>query len=605
MNPSERVKTIITPSGPLSIIRSVAERLLQEGIISGDLNGTLHAADAITVKAAMMTHGVCDFCSTPGVEHVFDVPDFDLPLSGGLSRSTDGWATCGPCGELVKANRRKDLFARAISSLAFAKFTKDAIQELHNRFWRGLEGMQEAAGMADSLADFVNDKLPDPPVWSPEITDRADRVRALAKITGLTIEEVEQAVEQATHGEMTPTLAMKLQAWGKKFGYKKLDSATLTSLIGGPRKPMPPVTPHWQRALDAKLEVVRTLGGLLSKSGGSEYFPEAVDLHDMAAVKKMALSAKARQTFRGLGFEQDYKLLPSATVYSFSGETEAAIIEASHSIPCEAPLSSIETPTGCGWFWFSEPLDVAASPAASDHTHALLWSWVKAVGVPEDPGGERTMTSLLFSAYVIDEKDNFNGTLGGVGTGALNMFPSTRWYWPLHMSFHDMLKFNGDSWQKTYGPGTALEGDPHIISMQETVKVIADLSLFFVQACLWFRQTVPGTQKKLDPILTQSPGHIERHARKRAQKELKLDEAPVVHVVALRKTARTEVLEPVAHGEHGEREYRCRWIVKGHPRLQACGPGRKDRKLIWIEAHPAGPEDKPLRTKTTVFAVVR
>jgi hypothetical protein len=177
------------------------------------------------------------------------------------------------------------------------------------------------------------------------------------------------------------------------------------------------------------------------------------------------------------------------------------------------------------------------------------------------------------------------------------------------MSFHDMLKLNAASWQKSYGPGTTMHGDPMIISVQDTINIISDLSLFFMQACNWFRQTVPGNpKKKLDPILTQEPGHIERHHRKRMQKALKSDTAPVVHVVALRRTAKTEV-DPAVDGEIKPsgmgRDYQCRWIVKGHNRLQACGPGRRDRKLIWIEAHPAGPDDKPLKTKTTVYAVVR
>jgi hypothetical protein len=47
-------------------------------------------------------------------------------------------------------------------------------------------------------------------------------------------------------------------------------------------------------------------------------------------------------------------------------------------------------------------------------------------------------------------------------------------------------------------------------------------------------------------------------------------------------------------------------VVKGHPRLQPCGPGRTDRKLIWISPYPKGPNDAPFKESgLTVYAVVR
>lgn len=591
MRQGERVKRIETPTGPMSILGSVAARLLQEGIISGELDGRLHANDATTVKVAMMTHGVCDFCSSPGVEHVFNVPDFDLPESGGAARSTDGWAACATCGEFVKANRRKDLFARALASLTFAKFTKPAIQELHNRFWAGFEAFDTAHRLAGGVADYVENMVRLHPFKPVSVRDQ--RLDTVSRISGLTVEELEVIVKAGSeHTTDLPTpLALKLLNWSKRFG--TTNAARL--LASMEHKPLPVVVPHWQQALDAQFEVATVLGKLLRPESMTAHFPDAIDLHDEAAILKKVQQSQARMEFRALGFDQDLRFVTTAQAYSFNAETEAAIFEAAQGIPHDAPLSSIETPnTGAGWFWFSEPLAVAASPAASDRTHALLWAWVDKVVDEEIP--EHT-SALVFSAYVRDEKD------GAFDKPAL--LPSTRWYWPLHLSFHDMLALNTASWKATYGPGSPMEHDPNIIGQDATIKIIADLSLFFVMACVWFRQTVPGQPKKLNPVLTQTPGHIERHARKRYMREHKLSAVPVVHVVALRKTARTPAAEAPAERVEGARQYHCKWIVKGHPRLQACGPGRKDRKLIFIESYPKGPEDMPLRTKTTVFAVVR
>ena len=49
-----------------------------------------------------------------------------------------------------------------------------------------------------------------------------------------------------------------------------------------------------------------------------------------------------------------------------------------------------------------------------------------------------------------------------------------------------------------------------------------------------------------------------------------------------------------------EREYSCRWIVSGHYRNQPCGPGRTQRRRIWIAPYIAGPKDRPLVIKPVV-----
>jgi hypothetical protein len=602
-DPGQHIQLIQTPTGLMNVIRPVAERLLAEGVISGEM-GNLHAADAATVKAAMIGGAaVCDFCSSPGATHAFPVPDFEMPH--GIGTSQGGWAACDECHALVLAKRKKDLLARALGGMSFPKFSKHAIGELHDKFWQALEFTESTLALASRLREFADDKLPADVLpyagtslatMGPLVTTRAKRLQTLMGVTGLSASEIESFINAEDMTAMPPEVLVKLAAWVRRVG--KLDSQTFGNMLLGVHKPATQdQTPHWQQALDAKFEAAVLLKKLMSSDQHEEYFPDAVDLHDQDAVKRMVKLAEARKSLRHLGFDQDLRLLPVAQAYSFNGETAAAIQEAAVGIPHDAPLSSVETPnTGCGWFWFSDPLAVAASPAASDHTNALLWAWTNVKGT--DASGTETLNSaaLMFSAYVRDTK----------GRDSHKLLPSTRWYWPLSMSFHEMLGLNTKSWRQTYGPGTPLHGDPNIISEEATIKVIADLSLFFVMACLWFRQTVPGQpKKKVDPVLTQSEGHVERHARKRMQREFKLPDKPTVTVVALRKAVRVAVEPTEGAAASSSRQYHVRWIVKGHPRMQACGPGRADRKLIWIESHPAGPEDKPLRTKTTVFAVVR
>lgn len=48
-------------------------------------------------------------------------------------------------------------------------------------------------------------------------------------------------------------------------------------------------------------------------------------------------------------------------------------------------------------------------------------------------------------------------------------------------------------------------------------------------------------------------------------------------------------------------EWQHRWIVRGHWRWQACGPGRTERRRIWISPFVKGPEDAPLKVSAKLY----
>lgn len=52
-------------------------------------------------------------------------------------------------------------------------------------------------------------------------------------------------------------------------------------------------------------------------------------------------------------------------------------------------------------------------------------------------------------------------------------------------------------------------------------------------------------------------------------------------------------------------EWRSRWVVRGHWRWQAYGPGRTERRRIWVAPFIKGPEDKPLVVNEHVYALRR
>ena len=72
-----------------------------------------------------------------------------------------------------------------------------------------------------------------------------------------------------------------------------------------------------------------------------------------------------------------------------------------------------------------------------------------------------------------------------------------------------------------------------------------------------------------------------------------------VNIIELRR-----LRNPEAGGEGDARErrrYDKRFWVSGHWRQQACGPGRKMRKPLWISPFIKGPESAPLADTTRVY----
>lgn len=72
-----------------------------------------------------------------------------------------------------------------------------------------------------------------------------------------------------------------------------------------------------------------------------------------------------------------------------------------------------------------------------------------------------------------------------------------------------------------------------------------------------------------------------------------------VRVIRLRRSEHKPT-----NGE-SEVEWSHRWLVNGHWRNQPYGPGKMERKLIWISPYVKGPDDKPFVPKTDIYRVDR
>ena len=87
-------------------------------------------------------------------------------------------------------------------------------------------------------------------------------------------------------------------------------------------------------------------------------------------------------------------------------------------------------------------------------------------------------------------------------------------------------------------------------------------------------------------------------ATKRRMTRMKIP--PAVTVITLRRPE-----NPHRHDEEGHVEWQHHWLVRGHPRWQAYGPQRSERKLIWVNPHFKGNMDAPLHQSDKVYKVSR
>lgn len=131
---------------------------------------------------------------------------------------------------------------------------------------------------------------------------------------------------------------------------------------------------------------------------------------------------------------------------------------------------------------------------------------------------------------------------------------------------------------------TEMEGWPNGVSEAESSGA--------TEARIALQRTILATWLLMGQTLVRSePMTAPRAARRRIERlDPVLD--PTVRYIDLRR-ARTEPTDRPDGVGTSTREYRHRWIVRGHWRNQYY-PSRNDHRPIWIDPHFAGPEGKPL-----------
>lgn len=189
---------------------------------------------------------------------------------------------------------------------------------------------------------------------------------------------------------------------------------------------------------------------------------------------------------------------------------------------------------------------------------------------------DKTAISILAFALIPDRSDRMLVAPIGGPVAGFNPVPvyygTTREQHMRHWTAiadqtngHFMLDF-ADLAYRTIVLGSAFLASPYIPKQVETV----------------------GKPRRKDPV------NVRRHARPRD-----------VTVVNLRRamTQNGDAGPDIGATDAERRSYSRRWVVSGHFRNQAHGPGHSLRKLIWIPPYIKGPDDVPIGK--TVYRAIR
>lgn len=238
--------------------------------------------------------------------------------------------------------------------------------------------------------------------------------------------------------------------------------------------------------------------------------------------------------------------LKHAETYAFTAETATAIYLASRSVPGDSVVHVGLMPCPSAWWWFEQPLPVRLHPKATAWC-ALSWE--------------------IYADHV----------------GLFGWTPHREFGHPPMMTFFEQASPQAATVNALQNiVDRDLRSDPIIRAGTGIIW------RFLLAGLTWLQQRIAVT----------THGHVERHARKRLEREYHTPIPSTVKVVQLRRT------EHAPHqGGNLDVQWSCRWVVSGHWRNQ---PYKDNRKLIYILPYIKGPADQPLRIPSqTVYLVSR
>lgn len=281
--------------------------------------------------------------------------------------------------------------------------------------------------------------------------------------------------------------------------------------------------------------------------------------------------------------------LSRAALWWVGDEMTDLLDAAAPSIPGVA-LTEPTMPSLDGLVRFAHPLrGLDAEHNTTLSVDAMQWG---PIVLPPRPGGPRRGTPGIgiacyrrVTAELLIEDLRLQGDERQPGAIGLVVSDPTRAIWvPLGRAdwcFGDQPDDRAFLHEVTAGEmGAAVEEVAHLSMVEDRRRMLA----------LWVLSAQPG-------VATSYVDRGDRAERRRAERHGL--PVPDVQVINLRRPA------PKNEGEGLPVHWSHRWIVSGHWRNQAVGPGRTERRPTWVTPHVKGPADKPLADPTKVHSWTR
>jgi len=276
--------------------------------------------------------------------------------------------------------------------------------------------------------------------------------------------------------------------------------------------------------------------------------------------------------------------LTAAEAYRVSPEMSAVTIHAARGLEEDDVVDPSLAPTGCGIVRFDQPLPAVDARGVHQKIHWLTWGPGK-ITRTNAFGQEVDETALIITAWndTADPDDVTLAMLNDDDPAARDAYRSVMGRW-------GMVGMTMMPRGRSLGPS---EIDPEgeyaesIISAGGKPIAYTNVARYLHALWLLLDQTIADVR----------PEHLRTSIAKKAWKK---NLPGRVTVVQLRRTAN----EGRTEGESSI-EWSHRWLVRGHWRWQPYGPGKTQRRRIWIHAFVKGPEDKPLMVNPKVYDVRR
>lgn len=278
----------------------------------------------------------------------------------------------------------------------------------------------------------------------------------------------------------------------------------------------------------------------------------------------------------------------AAYAYHVSDEMTRLVIAAANALEDDDLFDHGLAPTGCGIVRFDGGLPIVDAGGQLLRANWLVWGpgQTRVVSVKDGIGQQESATIFWTFNDALDDPDATTRSVFAESGRRHTIAVHGRW------AFHGMSYATPN---EPLGPAEwdIDERDPwyaaELRAEGRTPGSPTNLVRYLHAFWLLLGQKITVTS-------TRPPGHPAIMA---AAKKAKI--ARSVTVVELRRREYVSDLQPSPTG----RTYDHRWIVRGFWRWQPYGPGRTERRRIWIDGYVKGPDGTPLIVRDQVYALRR